>query len=37
MTRALLLQGSGCRTFFQLGLLSTAGDALGPIDEIGAV
>ncbi len=34
---ALALQGGGCRAFFQLGVLATAGDALGPFDEIAAV
>lgn len=35
--RALALQGGGCRTFFQLGLLATAGEALGPFDQVAAV
>ena len=35
--RSLILQGGGCRTFFQLGLLEVAGGVLGPFEEMGTV
>jgi predicted acylesterase/phospholipase RssA len=31
------MQGGGCRSFFQLGVLEVAGGVLGPFEEVGAV
>lgn len=35
--RALALQGGGCRTFFSLGVLESAGEHLGAFSEVAAV